>query len=301
MLSFTKNHQIPSMKKISALSPLFLCALAAAIHSAFLPEAFAFGGPVGGPSTNGSYFPNVGTFSAVIRGKNLVGTAQFSTTDNAGSSVFADGNDYYHSVASLSASAISTTGGIGSTGVSVIYNEGQTYRGNSNGIYDPSANEMTVMFQGSFPGQGEQIFETVVEGTENSVNVKYFDAFYINGAAICSVINDYPNQTFKGEGQANINFFNFDGSQPLLQGNDQTLVETGGSASNPTYSHRVGYDKYFKPINVTGVRVSNTASTFATATVVPPSFNKYLGLPVSTPTATPTPNPTATPTPTPNI
>ena len=57
--------------------------------------------------------------------------------------------------------------------------------------------------------------------------------------------------------------------------------------------------KYFKQINVTGVRVSNTASTFATATIVPPSFNKYLGLPVSTPTATPTPSPTATPTPTP--
>ena len=288
------------MKKISTLAPLLIGSLVAMLQFTLSPEARAFGGSIGGPSGNDSYFSNVGTFSAVIRGKNLVGTVQFSTTDNAGSSVFSDGNDYYHSVASLSASAISTTGGIGSTGVSVIYNEGQTYRGNSNGLYDPSANEMTVMFQGSFPGQGEENFKTIIEsGSPNPISVKYFDAFYINGAAICTVINDYPNQTFKGEGQANINFFNFDGAIPLLQGNDQTLTETGGSASNPTYSHRVGYNKYFKPINVTGVRVSNTASTFATATIVPPSFNKYLGLPVSTPTATPTPSPTATPTPTP--
>ena len=288
------------MKKTSALIPLLFGSIFATLQLVSLPEALAFGGPVGGPSSNGSYFPNVGTFSAVIRGKNLVGTAQFSTTDNAGSSVFADGNDYFHSVASLSASAISTTGGLGSTGVSVIYNEGQTYRGNSNGVYDPSANEITVMFQGSFPGQGEQVYETVIEGTENAVNVKYFDSFYINGAAICQVSNDFPNQTFKGEGQVNLNFFNFDGSKPVLQGNDQTLTETGGSASNPTYSNRVGYNKYFKQINVTGVRVSNAASTFATATVIPPSINQYLGLPVATPTATPTPVPTATPASSPN-
>ena len=282
------------MKKTSTLAPLLVGSLVAMLQFTSAPEAPAFGGAPGGPFSNGSYFPNTGTFSAVIRGTNLVGTAQFSTTNNAGSSVFADENDYYHSVSQLSASSISTTGGLGSTGVSVIYNEGQTYRGNSNGVYDPASDEMTVMFQGSFPGQGEQVYETVIEGTQNSVNVKYFDSFYINGAAVCQVSNDFPNQTFKGEGQVNLNFFNFDGSKPLLQGNDQTL-ETSGSASNPTYSNRSGYNKYFKKINVTGVRVSNDISTFATATIVPPSINQYLGLPVSTPTATPTPTPTATP------
>ena len=264
------------MKKTSTLAPLLIGSLVAMLQFTSAPEAHAFGGAPGGPYSNGSYFPNTGTFSAVIRGTNLVGTAQFSTTNNAGSSVFSDGNDYYHSVSALSASAISNTGGLGSTGVSVIYNEGQTYRGNSNGVYDPASEEMAVMFQGSFPGQGEQVYETFIEGTENVINVKYFDSFYINGAAICEVSNDFPNQTFKGEGQANINFFNFDGSNPILQGNDQTLV-TDGSTTNPTYSHRSGYDKYFKKINITGVRVSNDISTFATATIVPPSFNRYLG------------------------
>ena len=97
------------MKKISTLAPLLIGSLVAMLQFTLSPEARAFGGSIGGPSGNDSYFSNVGTFSAVIRGKNLVGTVQFSTTDNAGSSVFSDGNDYYHSVASLSASAISTT------------------------------------------------------------------------------------------------------------------------------------------------------------------------------------------------
>ena len=277
----------------------------------FAPLVLAMGGSPGGPYSNGSYFPNTGTFSAIVRGENLVGTVQFSTTassstgnlttDSAGIATVQDANDYYHSVSDLNASYISVSGGLGSTGVSVIYNEGETYRGNSNGVYDPSANDMAVMFQGSFPGQGEEKYETIVEGNNNEIIVKYFDSFFINGAAICKVSNDFPNQTFEGEGQANINFFNFDGDAPSLQGNDQTLVETGGSSQNPTYAHRTGYDKYFKRIKINGVRVSNDASTFVTSPVIPPSFNRYLGQPLATPTATPTPTPTATPTPSPTL
>jgi hypothetical protein len=266
----------------------------------FPVEIFALSGPPGGPFSSGSYFPTTGTFSAVVRGKNLIGTLQFSTTNNAGDSVVTDQNDYYHSVSELSGQYISITGGLGSTGVCVIYNEGETYRGNSNGIYNPASEEMAVMFQGSFPGQGEEKYKTAIPDEQtNEIVVKYFDSFFINGAADCKVSNDFPNQTFEGEGQANINFFNFDGAQPNLQGNDQTLVETGGTSENPAFSHRVGYDKYFKPIKINGVRVSNEASTFVTSPVIPPSFNRYLGQPIATPTATP--NPTSTPAPTPRI
>lgn len=258
---------------------------------------FAMGGAPGGPFSNGSYFPNTGTFSAIVRGENLIGTVQFSTTNDQGGGIAQDNNDYYHSVSELSATYISVSGGLGSTGVSVIYNEGQTYRGNSNGVYDPSAEDMAVMFQGTFPAQGEERYETVVEGNDNSIVTKYFDDFFINGAAVCKVSNDFPNQTFEGKGQANINFINFDGDMPNLQGNDQTLVETGGTPDNPEFSHRVGYDKYFKEIQINGVRVSNTASTFVTSPVIPPSFNRYVGLPLTTPTATPAPTGTPTPTP----
>jgi hypothetical protein len=249
------------MKKTSTLAPLLIGSLVAMLQFTSAPQARAFGGAPGGPFSNGSYFPNDGTFSAVIRGTNLVGTAQFSTTS---SSV---------------ATGVTTGTGVGSTGVSVIYNEGQTYSGNSNGVYDPASEEMIVMFQGVFPGQGQQSYQTVVPGNSNFTQVKYYDSFYINGSAICQVSNDFPNQTFKGEGQVNLNFLNFDSSIPSLQGNDQTLVESGGSLNNPNYSNRTGYNKYFKKINVTGVRVSNNSSSFSTSTIVQPSINQYLGLP----------------------
>ena len=92
-----------------------------------LTTAHAFGGPPGGPFGNGSYFPNDGTFSAVITGEDMIGTIQFSTSSAAAS-----------------------------TGVSTIYNQGNTYLGNSSGVIDPSRNTMTVTFQAGIPGQGQQ-------------------------------------------------------------------------------------------------------------------------------------------------
>ncbi|MFM8981986.1 MAG: hypothetical protein ACKOLA_03605, partial [Spartobacteria bacterium] len=78
-------------------------------------EAMAFGGRPGGPFSNGSYFPNDGTISAVVRGTNLTGTLQFCTTQGSGptpSSVSQSGN-----------TTITTSGlgGVGSTGVATIY------------------------------------------------------------------------------------------------------------------------------------------------------------------------------------
>ena len=148
------------MNSRSPLLPLISFVLSSAIL--FPIEIYAFSGSPSSPYSNGSYFPNTGTFSAVVRGKNLIGTLQFSTTNNAGDSVVTDQNDYYHSVSELSGQYISITGGLGSTGVCVIYNEGETYRGNSNGIYNPASEEMAVMFQGSFPGQGEEKYKTAI-------------------------------------------------------------------------------------------------------------------------------------------
>ena len=94
---------------------LLLSALAVGLVLCTSSEVRAFGGPPGGPFSNGSYFPNDGTFSAVVRGENLTGTLQFSTTSGAGPE------------------AVGGTGGIGSTGVATIYFDGDTYQGNSQG------------------------------------------------------------------------------------------------------------------------------------------------------------------------
>jgi hypothetical protein len=209
------------------------------------PEARAFGGAPGGPFSNGSYFPNDGTFSAVVRGENLSGTVQFSTTAGSG------GN------------------GTGSTGVSTIYYDGDTYLGNSHGSYNPQASTMEVNFQADVQGQGQNSISvqtpvtTFGTSTSNGVvtntstttfqtttQILYFDSLYLNGYAECKVANAFPNQKFSGSGEAEFQQLNFSGATPFL-------------------------DAVSIPISVSGVRLSNTSSTFATADVRPPSVNEF--------------------------
>lgn len=208
-------------------------------------EAFAFGGPPGGPFSNGSYFPNDGTFSAVVRGENLTGTLQFSTSSNASS-----------------------------TGVASIYYDGDSYLGNSQGANNPVDSTMTVNFQADAEGQGQNeilvqtpvvtqvtTLVTSANGTVTPVQTQqtdfevtrqivYFDSLYLNGSANCKTSNAFPNQKFEGAGEAELQYYVFSGNTPVL-------------------------DAVRIPLSVTGVRLSNTSSTFATAEVRPPSVNEF--------------------------
>jgi len=239
------------MKKTSTFFPLLIASFIAMLQFTSCPEVRAFGGPVGGPFTNGSYFPNEGTFSAVVRGENLTGTVQFSTTSGSGQT------------------------GTGSTGVSTIYYDGDTYLGNSQGSYDPQASTMTVNFQADVEGQGQNtiVVQTPVTTTQttNVINpatgqvtpvqtsqtsfvstrqYQFFDALYLNGAVECKASNAFPNQKFSGSGKAEFQQLVFSGNTPFL-------------------------DAVSFPISVSGVRLSNVASTFVTAEVRPPSQNEF--------------------------
>jgi hypothetical protein len=239
------------MKKTSTLSLLLIGSLVAMLQFTSAPEACAFGGAPGGPFSNGSYFPNDGTFSAVVRGENLSGTVQFSTTSGSGET------------------------GAGSTGVSTIYYDGDTYLGNSQGSYNPQASTMAVNFQADVEGQGQNtiIVQTPVTTTEttNVINpatgqvtpvqtsqtefvptrqYQFFDALYLNGAVECKASNAFPNQKFSGSGKAELQQLVFAGDTPFL-------------------------DAVSFPISVSGVRLSNVASTFVTAEVRPPSQNEF--------------------------
>lgn len=234
------------MKKVSTLAPLLLGSLAAILQLTSVTEARAFGGAPGGPFSNGSYFPNDGTFSAVVRGENLSGTVQFSTS---------------------SASA--------STGVSTIYYDGDSYLGNSQGSYNPQSSTMSVNFQADVEGQGQNsiIVQKPVTTTEttNVINpltglvtpfqtfqtefvpyreYLFFDSLYLNGYADCKTSNAFPNQKFSGSGAAEFQQLVFVGNTPFI-------------------------DAVSLPISVSGVRLSNTATTFATAEVRPPSQNEF--------------------------
>ena len=231
------------MKKTSTLVPLLIGSLVAMLQFTSTPEARAFGGAPGGPFSNGTYFPNDGTFSAVVRGENLSGTVQFSTTAGSGET------------------------GAGSTGVSTIYYDGDSYLGNSQGSYNPQSSTISVNFQASIQGQGEQAFVVERERIEDNpdgttvitrtpvLNIVYFDSLSLTGFADCKASNSFPNQTFKGSGEAEVQFLIFNngvtgGSVPLL-------------------------DAFALPVSVTGVRLSNTAQTFRSANVRPPSVNAF--------------------------
>jgi hypothetical protein len=208
-------------------------------------EASAFGGRPGGPFSNGSYFPNDGTFSAVVRGENLTGTLQFSTTSGAGPT----------------STDILTTGGVGglgSTGVATIYYDGDTFQGNSQGALNAEASTMTVNFQADSQQQGQRevrLQELVVINPPASQMVDtavviYFDSLYLNGFANCKTSNSFPNQKFEGTGEAEF----------------QLLVANVGSTPF--------LDAVSLPITITGVRLSNTATSFNVADVRPPSVNE---------------------------
>jgi hypothetical protein len=226
---------------------LLLPALVLGLIISTSAETFAFGGPPGGPFSNGSYFPNDGTFSAVVRGENLTGTLQFSTSSNASS-----------------------------TGVASIFYDGDSYLGNSQGATNPADSTMTVNFQADAEGQGQQtiLVQTPVTTTNTDFifnpftgrvepvstsqtdyiptqEILYFDSLYLNGSANCKTSNAFPNQKFEGTGEAEFQQLEFIGNRPFL-------------------------DAVRLPISITGVRLSNTATAFRVDdTVRQPSFNQF--------------------------
>jgi len=231
--------------KLTLLLPALVLGLIISTSS----ETLAFGGAPGGPFSNGSFFSNEGTFSAVVRGENLTGILQFSTTAEAGAPFQIVTED----PTTGSPTLLDTNSGRGSTGVATIYYDGDTYIGNSQGALDPQASTMTVMFQADSRQQGQSTQDIqIVEITGNRQNrsqLNYFDSLYINGSANCKTSNAFPNQKFQGDGEAEIQFMNFNGITPLV-------------------------DADFFPISVTGVRLSNTASAFYTDNVQAPSVSR---------------------------
>jgi hypothetical protein len=220
------------------------------------PEAIAFGGAPGGPFSNGSYFSNEGTFSAVIRGENLAGVLQFSTTGGAGPVPLA-GQQAIGPFQTYDV-AVDALGGLGSTGVATIYYDGDTFAGNSQGAYNPAASTIAVNFQANIAGQGQQdvqILQAVIDpatGLPHNYQATrrylYFDSVYFNGFAECEASDAFPNQKFAGSGEAELQFLDFSSGTPALVAQRLSL-------------------------SVTGVRLSNVASSFATRNVTPPSVN----------------------------
>ncbi len=246
-------------------SSLFALLLAAISHFASPASAHAFGKPPSTPTSNGSNFPNQGTFSAVVRGMNLSGTVEFSTSGGAQPEEGA-------------------TTGSGSSGSSQIYYNGTLLSGNAQGNYDPQASTMSVSFEADADGQGQSSYSInqqvvtqsvytvsralpvgvyVPNGPPNPVEtltstplqqVRLFDCYFINGSAVCAVSKTQQTQNFKGEGMAQ-----YQELQPDL--------------NDPNRTPRVVTTDV--RISVSGTRISDNVVTFATATVRPPSSGVF--------------------------
>ena len=281
------NTDSPDMNKSNSSASLFALSMVSILLLSTPSQSHAFGGPPGGPFSNGSYFPNDGTFSAVVRGTNLTGTLQFSTTEGAGPVPSSVDQQTTSTGSSTTQSTITSNavGGLGSTGIANIYYNGRTYTGNSQGSYNAESSGMSVSLQANSAGQGEQsrTLSTIVDlgdqvettttinpdGTvvvvesitpqrsvEPSREISYFDTFYLNGFANCKTSNAFPNQKFKGNGEIVAQELDFN------QGNSDPQVVTAPPLK----------------ISIQGVRLSDTASSFNTESVRPPSITSVTTL-----------------------
>jgi hypothetical protein len=117
---------------------------------------------------------------------------------------------------------------------------------------------MIVNFEAGVQGQGQgnitvsEIITNPITGNTTTTpvaTVSYFDSLYLNGFANCKTSNAFPNQKFEGSGEAQF--------QQLLLTDD------------------IGLDAVTLPISVTGVRLSNTATSFNVSNVRPPSVKAF--------------------------
>jgi len=92
----------------------------------------------GNPFSNGSFFPDDGTFQTTLRGKNLSGVSEFST----GAAV----------------------GGVaaGGSGTFTVFYKGATFIGNTDGNIDPAGGTIAATMEASLPGSGEGNVSSVI-------------------------------------------------------------------------------------------------------------------------------------------
>lgn len=115
----------------------------------------------GNPYGNGSFFPDTGSFSAIVRSTNaFLGLVQFSIS------------------ASSSGSSTNSTNSANSSGVASIYANGESFSGTSVGVL--SGNSISVVYNANYNTGGSN--DTV------------------NGQFLATLFNTYPTQSFSGNG-----------------------------------------------------------------------------------------------------
>jgi hypothetical protein len=269
-------------RSVFALSALFLVIFLAIITS---PVAMAFSQNNGDPFSNGTFFPDEGTFQTTVRGKNLSGVATFSTsgdsstsssnsTSSGSFSVSYQGLSYSGNVdasmdsadgsiaATMEASVSRGGNGTATSTLSSTYGVTGTAVGNGTSVVmQTTTTQIVVDNTADVPPGGISTTTTTVNApvtlssptttptsgwTDTIATSTYMDTLYSSGSFTAQLKNSFPNQIIKGKGSMEFTSINFDLLPPALV---TTTV----------------------PISVKGSRTSNTAQSFTDQTAQAPS------------------------------
>ena len=179
----------------------------------------------GDPYGNGSFFPDSGSYSGIMRGTNgFVGTVEFTTSDTN-----------------------TSTNGTTNSGVATVYAAGQQYVGSAYGVQDPSSQTIAVTYYGN--ASSEIIALPTVSYTEQTYTDQYGYIYtYLvptygvtnfsvsnscSGQFSASLQNSYPNQTFSGSGIADASIQDI---SVTLQTNYSVTAGSTNSSTNYNYT-----------------------------------------------------------------
>jgi len=261
-------------------SPLKSClkvTLAALLIHCMIPQLHAFASNKNGnPYGNGTFFQTTGTFSAVVRGQNLSGTILFST--------------------GVDTNAASTN----SSGSSLIVFQGNTYRGNCVGMWNPSSGTIDGQIWGgqSLSGTNSstiypEIFNSnnfpvsvsvvtnvppVVIGVNSNTGIPIYQPGYTitNVYALepqgTNSVQDgvYMNGSFDGNVQNSYPNQTFTAYGTLIQQQLTQQTPFGATNNGPAASYGVEgtmpvqVSLITNPITVQGIRVADTYTSFNT-------------------------------------
>lgn len=196
------------MKEASVLSSshvrtsLLMLLLAAPVLTA--PMASAFSGGNGSPFSNGTFFPNQGSFQTTIRGVNLSGVATFSTT--AGSSN-------------------STTSNSTASGSFTVTYQGKSYTGNVDASMDSASGNIAATMEASITRGGNGTATTIV----NSVYQATGNYTTVNGGTTTVLVPEVVTTILSG-GTTNV-------SSPVV-----TTISLPGGTTNMVITNSIaGY------------------------------------------------------------
>lgn len=265
---------MPSVISTSRRKSFALAAALAILPVLTSPLALALGSGNGDPFSNGTFFPNEGTFQTTVRGLNLSGVATFSTgTSNSTSTsstsgtftVAYQGLSYTGNVdasvdsaggtiaATMEASVSRGGNGTATDTVSSTYGViGTTTHTSMSVTMQTTTTQVVTDNTANVPPGGIVTTTTTVNApitlmsstpvdvsgwTDTIATSKYQDSLYTSGSFTAKLKNSYPNQIFKGKGSMEFTSINFDLLPPALVTTKVAISVKGSRTSDTVQSY----------------------------------------------------------------